>query len=150
MDATGNGSYLAEVAGQKYGSDVIEAVKLSDSWYLEHMPKLKARFQDATLAVPRDADVIADFGDLKLVKGVAKIPATNRRTGSDGLGRHGDAAIGSAMLCYAATRDPVAYGYEAAPKSTRYQEGAGDGRRKFRERAEEDDDIMRGTARGAF
>lgn len=148
LDATGNGAYLAEVAQLTYGSDVVEAVKLSDAWYLANMPKLKARFQDATMTVPRDQDVINDFADLKLVKGIAKIADGTKRTGTDGTPRHGDAAIAAAMLCYAATKTPIAYGYERVPTKRPFDEGAPDSDR-MRLRPNHDADLPR-PERGAF
>ncbi|MEX3556419.1 MAG: terminase family protein [Burkholderia gladioli] len=39
FDARGNGQYLAEVAMQRYGSGSIAQVMLSNSWYLENMPR---------------------------------------------------------------------------------------------------------------
>ena len=52
---------LTERAQQKYGALRIEAVMLSQPWYLDHAPKLKARFEDRTIALPRHADIKGDF-----------------------------------------------------------------------------------------
>jgi phage FluMu gp28-like protein len=46
LDARGNGQYLAERAMQKYGSNRIAQVMLTDSWYRENMPPYKAAFED--------------------------------------------------------------------------------------------------------
>jgi len=143
MDATGNGAYLAEVTWQKYGSDLIEQIKLSEAWYREHMPKLKAAFADGAIAVPTDLDVIDDFGDLKLVNGVAQVPATRRRVGSDGRARHGDTAIAAALMIYASYRTPIVYEYTAA-------RGGGDPRRRMQPDDAEDARISGLFREGAY
>jgi phage FluMu gp28-like protein len=111
MDASGRGADLAERSGQKFGA-WIEAVKLSEQWYREDMPPLKAAFEDGTIEIPRDRDIETDLRMLKLVRGVARVPDRTR----DGRGaqRHGDAAIALA-LAHAATRaDAEIYDYRAA------------------------------------
>lgn len=99
MDAGGNGAALAEYAVQKYGTRV-EAVMFSESWYRQHMPPLKDAFEQDTIEVPADADVMTDLKAIKLVRGVARVPE-ERRNGTDGSQRHGDAAIAIALGHYA-------------------------------------------------
>jgi len=112
MDARGNGQYLAEVAVQRYGAR-IEAVMLSEPWYRENMPPLKAGFEDGLLTVPRDREIHDDIRSLALVRGVARVP--DKRAGDKASKRHGDAAVAIAMA-YAASRSaPEEYGYEAVP-----------------------------------
>lgn len=106
VDARGNGSAVAEFLAQKYGFDRIEQVMLSETWYREQMPPLKAAFQDATLEIPRDKDVASDLRMLKLIRGVARVP-DSRSEGKDGGQRHGDAAIAIALMHYA-SRNPGA------------------------------------------
>ncbi len=118
LDARGNGQYLAEVAMQRYGSARIAQVMLSTEWYREHMPRYKAAFEDGTIELPRDADLLADHRALRMEKGVARVPESLRGTGSDGKQRHGDAAIAGAMAFFAAQRETVDYEYERA-RSTR-------------------------------
>ena len=96
MDARGNGQYLAEVAAQRYGSRIAE-VMLSAEWYREHMPRLKACFEDRTLLLPKDADVLADLRAIVMERGVPKVPDSKRYKGADGQYRHGDAAIAVVM-----------------------------------------------------
>ena len=69
---------------------------ISESWYRETMPLLKAGIEDKTLILPKDADILSDFRSLRVVKGVARVPEqrTKDRTG----GRHGDAAVACAMM----------------------------------------------------
>jgi phage FluMu gp28-like protein len=110
LDARGNGAYLAERAQQKYGALAIEQVQLSERWYIDHMPKLKSHIQDRTIELPKDALILDDFGMLKLIKGVARVP--DERSGGKDAKRHGDAAIAAALAVYASTQDPPQIGHE--------------------------------------
>jgi len=69
------------------------------------MPRYKAAFEDGTIEIPKDADVLADHRAIVLEQGIAKI--SERRTGSDGKGRHGDSAM-AASLAFFASRAEVA------------------------------------------
>lgn len=104
FDARGNGQFLAEVAMQRYGASRIQQVMLSEGWYREHMPPVKAALEDGTLdALPRDGDVLADLRAVQVIKGVPRIPET-RTTGEDKGKRHGDSAVAVA-LAYFASRE---------------------------------------------
>lgn len=119
MDARGNGQYLAEVTMQKYGALRIAQVMLSVEWYRNNMPRLKAAFEDQTLAVPQDADVLGDLRSLKLDKGVAKIPDNGHTQGTDGHMRHGDSAVALAMATYAVYQmnaDGVCDGFQSVSR----------------------------------
>lgn len=107
MDARGNGQFLAEVAAQKFGAARIEQVMASIAWYMEHMPRMKAAFEDQTISVPRDADLMHDLRMIAMEKGVAKVPDNARHKGQDGGQRHGDFAIACCMA-YAATLENIA------------------------------------------
>ncbi len=100
LDARGNGQALAEEARQRYGADRIAEVMLSESWYREHMPKLKAQFEDRTWNLPRDSQILDDYRALKMVRGVPRVP-DKRTKDADGK-RHGDAAIAGCLAVYAA------------------------------------------------
>jgi len=101
FDARGNGQYLAEVAMQRYGPTRIQQVMLSEGWYREHLPPMKAALEDGTLDdLPRDADVLADLRALQVIKGVPRLPDV-RSKGQDAGKRHGDAAIALALAFYA-------------------------------------------------
>jgi len=104
LDARGNGQYLAEVAMQRYGSHRILQVMLSTEWYRDNMPRYKAAFEDSTIVLPRDADILEDHRAVRMQKGVAKVPETLRSKGRDGGQRHGDAAIAGALAMYAVTQ----------------------------------------------
>jgi phage FluMu gp28-like protein len=112
FDARGNGQYLAEVARQRYGPDLIAEVMLTESWYRENMPRFKARIDDKTLFIPKDDKILDDFRSFKMVKGVAKIPES-ARTGKKGEQRHGDTGIAAAIAVYATNMEveyPLALG----------------------------------------
>jgi phage FluMu gp28-like protein len=104
FDARGNGQFLAEYAMQRYGASRVQQVMLTESWYREHMPPVKAALEDGTLTdLPRDADVLADMRAVEVIKGVPRIP-DKRSTGEDKGKRHGDAAVAVA-LAYFASRE---------------------------------------------
>jgi phage FluMu gp28-like protein len=113
LDARGNGQFLAEVAAQRYGETRISEVMLSDKWYREAMPRYKAAFEDKTILLPKDADIIEDHRAVKMIKGVAKLPETKSK-GSDKGQRHGDSAVAGAMSWYATTMEGEAvYAYDS-------------------------------------
>lgn len=140
MDATGNGAALAEAMAQRYGTEMIEQVKLSDSFYLAHMPKLKAALQDDTLrGIARDDALRDDLRAIKLVKGVPKVPhgdtqsagarAAAAEAGSK-LQRHGDFAIALFLAVYAFAREVGEIAFTGAPgREDRWGEGGGGGGR---------------------
>lgn len=96
LDARGNGSALAEAARQQYGPEQVREVMISESWYRETMPLLKAGIEDKTLILPKDAGILSDFRSLRVVKGVARVP--EQRTKDKTGGRHGDSVIACAMM----------------------------------------------------
>ena len=96
LDARGNGSALAEAARQQYGPEQVREVMISEAWYRETMPLLKAGIEDRTLLLPRDAGILSDFRSLRVVKGVARVP--EQRTKDKTGGRHGDSAVACAMM----------------------------------------------------
>lgn len=118
LDATGNGAYLAEVALQKYGELRIQRVDMTEKWYSENLPPLKAALEDDQLHLVRDADHLLDLSAFKVLNGLPKLPKSKTPT-ADGQGplRHGDAGIAYA-LSYFASRLPVTeYAYEGVPRN---------------------------------
>ncbi|MGH7292685.1 MAG: hypothetical protein ACREJT_15810, partial [Myxococcota bacterium] len=115
MDATGNGAALAEAMAQRYGVEMIEQVKLNDSFYLAHMPKLKAALQDATLVdLPRDDAIRDDMRAVKLIQGIPKIPKSDTQSAAAKAAaaesgskqrRHGDFAIAIFLAVFAFHRE---------------------------------------------
>jgi phage FluMu gp28-like protein len=136
MDATGNGAALAEKMAQQYGTQMVEQVKLSESFYLQHMPKLKAGLADGTLTdIPRDADLQDDLRAIKLINGVPKLPNTSTQSAgakaaaAEGGGkarRHGDFAIALLMLVYALQRDVGEIDYMGAPDKASREKSSDD------------------------
>lgn len=128
IDARGNGHAVAEFAAQKYGWERIELVMLSEGWYREHMPPLKAAFEDDTIEIPRDKDVLADLRAIKMVKGVARVP-DKRSTGKDGGQRHGDAGIALALMHWASRHTAIEIEFAStAPRAARDLWGSGNRR----------------------
>lgn len=117
LDARGNGQYLAEVAMQRYGSSSIAQVMLSNPWYLENFPKLKAAFEDGTLAaISKDMDQLDDLRAVVMDKGIPKI-ADVKGKGSDGGQRHGDAAVALCLAWFASSQGGGAIEYTPVAKS---------------------------------
>jgi phage FluMu gp28-like protein len=126
MDATGNGAALAEAAAQKYGVEMVEQVKLSDQFYLAHMPKLRAELQDGTLQdIPRDSELRDDLRAVKLVQGIPKVPrgatqsASARAAAAEAgakVQRHGDFAIALFLAVYAFYRQVGEVAWTPAPR----------------------------------
>jgi phage FluMu gp28-like protein len=110
FDARGNGQYLAEVAMQRYGCASVTQIMLTANWYLEHMPKLKAAFEDGTLeSIPADAGTLDDLRLIKMINGIPRIP--EERTKTETGKRHGDAAVGLCIAWYASRQGggPIEY-----------------------------------------
>lgn len=106
-DARGNGQYLAEVAMQQYGAELIHRVMLTQEWYRENMPKYKASYEDGTLTIPKDEAIMSDHRAVQLVNGVPKVPDTAHTTDKESGGqRHGDTAIAGCLADFAA-RNPA-------------------------------------------
>lgn len=102
LDAGGNGDYLAEQAQAKYGVDVIEKVKFSETWYRENTAQVKADFEDGLISVPKDDEVAGDLAAFRMVRGVPRVPDLRVQAESGGK-RHGDAGI-AILLSHAASR----------------------------------------------
>ena len=104
LDARGNGQYLAEVAMQKFGADRISQVMLSESWYRDNMPPYKAAFEDRSILLPKDADIIEDHRAFKMIRGIARLPET-KNVGKDRQKRHGDSGIAGVLAWHATRQD---------------------------------------------
>lgn len=125
LDSRGNGQYLAEKAMQRWGSQRIECVMLSQAWYRDNTAPLKSAFEDGTILLPRSADVVDDLRAFQVVKGVPMIP-DKRTQGDDGQQRHGDSGV-AILLAYAASRaDDAPIEYTAAPAKSSRWDGSSD------------------------
>lgn len=120
MDARGNGQQLAESMVEDWGADRIEAAMDNANTYLTHMPRMKGRFDDRTIAIPRSDAIVDDLRLIKLVKGVPMVVdrTTDKEDGAKGK-RHGDFAIALMNLVAAADMDviPIEFGATGTPRS---------------------------------
>ncbi len=117
MDAKGNGSYLAEKTADNYGHSRIEQLDLSNDWYLTHMPKFKAAFEDGTMRVPADPHVVDDIRAIKKIDGIPKVPKLRTKDGAStkaSAKRHGDAAIAAALAYVASITKVEEFAYTPA------------------------------------
>lgn len=138
LDAGGIGAELAENAADRYGQDRIEEIKLSVEWYRENMPRFIAAFQDGTVLMPRDSDVLTDHRILKKIDGVVRVPPIRTEDSKNkGRKRHGDTAIAHALAHYATISEPISYGGYQAVKSGM---SGSTGKRNFN-KPHDDDDI---------
>src|SRR5207249_8509378 len=112
--ARGNGQYLAETARQRYGPKIAQ-VMLSTEWYRDNMPRFRAAFEDGTIVIPRDADIMLDLRALVMEQGVAHV-GDKRSRGSDQKMRHGDSAIAAALAFFASRMDVAEIDYRPAPR----------------------------------
>ncbi|MCD0281303.1 hypothetical protein JWH04_20565 [Xanthomonas melonis] len=117
VDARGNGHAVAEFLAQEFGYSRVALVMATEGWYRENMPPLKKAFEDDTIAVPRDKDVLTDLRAIKVIKGVARVP--ERSVGKDGGQRHGDAGIAIGLMYYASRHPGAEIGWVAIPRSSR-------------------------------
>ena len=115
MDARGNGQALAEAAKDRYGSEVIECVMLTEAFYREHMPRFKSHFEDGLITIPRHEDTLTDLRAIAVNnRGTPCVGDT--RTGKN-KERHGDAAIGLFMMIHATTLDGAPIEFTPIPSS---------------------------------
>lgn len=142
FDATGAGEYVAEEMAREFGAapkdgkdggGFIAQIKLSQDWYRTEMPPVKTWFEDASIALPRDDEILSDLRLVKVIKGIPMVPPL--RTGEPGRKRHGDAAVAIALAGHATRMRVEEYGYQAATRADR-----DDGR--LRDRADDDADDL--------
>ncbi len=129
MDARGNGQQLAEEIADEFGKDRISGIMATNNSYLAMFPRLKARIEDRTIAIPRSEGVINDLQLVKLVNGIPKVAdrADDRADGAKGR-RHGDAAIALMHLVAAADEAVVdiaftSMGQRDSTKDTQFTNG---------------------------
>ena len=101
LDASGNGSYVAEAAADAFGPDIVDQVHPSQAWHLERWPRYRARLQDGEMTIPKSDDLLGDHRAVVLVRGVPKIPPG--KTDKKGE-RHGDGAMALLLADTAADR----------------------------------------------
>lgn len=101
LDGAGIGASNSEKAFHRYGSSVVEIIKLSQAWYSLNMPPFKSALEDSVLTgIPRHDNILSDLFAFEVIGGVPKLPSTKNK-GVDKQRRHGDTAIALALLYYA-------------------------------------------------
>lgn len=104
LDARGLGAQMAEEAAQEFGPSMVSQIMLTEGWYRDNMPLYKAAFEDCSIEIAQDADVLNDHRVVKVVKGVARIPELRTQDAAK-KNRHGDSAIAGALAWYASRQD---------------------------------------------
>ena len=100
IDATGIGAQLAEQAAQKYSPSMVMEVKFNPEWWRTQPPPVKAAFEDQTILIPRDAELKNDLRMVKIIHGIAQLPALRAHAAAGGK-RHGDFAPSLILACAA-------------------------------------------------
>lgn len=103
-DAGGNGGWLAEKMAERFGAARIQQVQLSQRWYVDNMPLLRAAIEDRETTTPDDPDILGDLRSIVVTNGVPKVD--NEAHGADGELRHGDAAVAAALALFARKHSP--------------------------------------------
>ncbi len=118
VDATGMGMNIAEDLGREFGlrenedmTGLVWPVRLSANWYNENFPPLRTAFEDAAIALARDAEHLSDLRLVKIIRGMPAIPA--EREGETGKKRHGDFAVALVLAYFASRLQWHEYGYQA-------------------------------------
>lgn len=107
IDARGNGQMIAELAAQRYGPAYVHQVMIARQFYLEYMPKYKAKFEDDAIRIPKHAGILDDHRAVVMDRGIPMIAEHTRD--ADGKKRHGDAVIAGVMAVYAQVNDDNTY-----------------------------------------
>ena len=151
-DAGGNGAATAEKLAQRYGTEMVEQIKLSQGWYALNMPKFKAALQDGTLDdLPRDDQWRDDLRAIEVIKGIPMVPHVNTQSaaakamaadsGQKGkLSRHGDAALSLVLGEYAFRREAGEIAWQSIPVQPGLHDAAQSGPR-LRMRPDHSDDM---------
>ncbi|MER8786303.1 terminase family protein [Mesorhizobium sp. M0983] len=130
VDATGVGMNLAEDLGRSFGlhteetpGGLVWSVTLSQNWYNENFPPLKTAFEDADIALTRDAEHAVDLRLVKIIRGIPSIPP--ERVGMAGAKRHGDFAVALVLAYFASRMQWHEYAYQpAAIAKSRFEESS--------------------------
>ncbi len=144
MDARGSGRFLAESAAGRFGGR-IEQVTMAREWYADAMPAMKAEFEDGTIEIPRDPDLLADLRSLQVIDGIAKPPEKRALSLADRGKRHGDGAIALALALWALKNRRVEYDFRRAPRAREASAAARSGGMRMQPPADEDSPRARGT-----
>ncbi|PCI85766.1 MAG: hypothetical protein COB24_11915 [Hyphomicrobiales bacterium] len=115
LDARGIGMQFAERCADRYGRHIVHEVMVTEGWYRDEMPPVKAALEDDALSVPRDADIERDLRSVQIIRGVPRIP-DKRTKGNNKKQRHGETVIALAKAVFASKQKFVEYAYRAVPR----------------------------------
>ena len=124
FDARGNGQMTAEYAAQKYGQSYIQMVMITRAFYMEYMPKYKARFEDNELIIPGNQNILDDHRTVAIDKGVPVIVERTSDMNDKKKKRHGDSVVSGVLMVHAYENDEGDYSeyeYEAVGNSNRWR-----------------------------
>ena len=99
LDARGNGQATAEFARQDFGVHLVAEVMLSQGWYRENSPRLKAHLEDRTFDLPKKNTILDDLRAMKVKNGIAMPPEEKSEAGENQ--RHCDAAVAAILALFA-------------------------------------------------
>ncbi len=126
LDARGNGQMMAELAAQKYGPAYVNQVMISRAFYMEYMPKYKAKLEDREMTLPGSPDIVDDHRTVVLDKGVPTISERTSQGNDKSKKRHGDSVIAGVMANHAYENDESShqsFKYEAVEASNPWRGG---------------------------
>lgn len=100
IDATeGGGRNLAERLGGRWGrredgpAGLIVAVSLNAGWYEREHHRLRRRFEERDLSIPRNEDVLDDLQSWRVAESGGFTLGPETKSKRDGLPRHGDTGV---------------------------------------------------------
>lgn len=112
IDATGIGAAVAEATREKFGA-VVHEIMLSQEWYRMNMEPYRTAFEEKTIEIPTDMDILSDHQSIEMINGIAKVPSNHREEGTDGYMRHGDTAVAGALAFYASKQEPATIDFQS-------------------------------------
>jgi len=114
-DAAGNGEYLAEEMGSKFGG--IIPVKATAAWYGVAFSKFRAELQNDRMTLVDDPDLVDDLKRVQLIDGIPRIPnarvraADQSKAAKKDMLRHCEGAIACLLAFWASdSRAVISYG----------------------------------------
>jgi len=125
FDARGNGQMIAEYAAQKYGPSYIQMVMITRQFYMEYMPKYKAKLEDNELTLPGSPNILDDHRVVALVKGVPVVVERTSDIKDKRKKRHGDSVVSGVLMVHAYENDEGEYSeyeYEAVSNDNKWRD----------------------------
>ncbi len=116
IDATGPGQTIAEYTADEFGHNRIHQVTLNRGWYGENMRLYVDAFEDGTIDLPRDKNIVDDHRAVEDVDGIPMVPKLERKDLKEPeLVRHGDSAIAGALMWFASLNRAGPIEWQSAP-----------------------------------